>query len=91
MMQQIVAVMHQLAAIAALAAWALAMYYWALTNNSLAPGISRLLLLNPLNYARHELFTSAGLKYRRSSMLCFATMFVLAALAFLLGAMRATP
>jgi hypothetical protein len=88
MAQQIVSAIHQLVAILSLAAWALAMYYWHLTNTSLIPGASKLTLLNPTNYAKNELFTSVGLKYRRSTVLCFAAMLVLGAVAYLLRILR---
>lgn len=88
MIHQIVSILHLIFAILSIAAWALAMYYWALTNSSLNSGVPKMSLLNPVNYSKQELFTPLGLKYRRSSILCFAGMLVLGVVAFLLRSMR---
>jgi len=88
MILQIISVLHQIFAILSFVAWALAMYYWALTNSRLNSGVPKMSLINPINYFKLELFTPLGLKYRRSSILCFAGMLVLGVVAFLLRSVR---
>lgn len=70
--------------------WGVGMYYWHLTNRNLQPGISFFVLLNPAAYLHSEYFTSAGIKYRKSTITSFVAMLFFALLAFILRTLRET-
>lgn len=77
MIEKIVTFLHLGTAVAAYSAWALGMYYWWITNNSLNRGISKFSLLNPAAYFKTENFTEAGIHSRNKVIMWFIVMVVL--------------
>ncbi len=78
----LVSMLHLVLAVLAFSAWAMGMYYWHVTNNSLKPGVSKFALLHPTAYWNAELFTERGIESRQRTITAFALMGALALLAF---------